>query len=146
MFEALQRTELQPMFIRSANNLILTSKGHLLHALHYVCSLYNWHLERGHLNREEITRTLFQSERDKLWKSLGYGLDDRGSISDRIWEFFFATGSKPALGPTHSYPTSTGCHFLGIKRPWREPYHSPPCSDQVKNAWSCTSTPQYVFI
>jgi hypothetical protein len=24
--------------------------------------------------------------------------------------------------------------------------HSPPSSSEVKNAWSCTSTPQYVYI
>jgi len=29
--------------------------------------------------------------------------------------------------------------------PGREPDHSPPCSTEV-NAWSCTSTPQYVFM
>jgi hypothetical protein len=31
-------------------------------------------------------------------------------------------------------------------RPGREAHHSPPSSAEVKNAWSCTSTPQYVFM
>jgi hypothetical protein len=35
---------------------------------------------------------------------------------------------------------------LGIKRPGREADHSLPSSSQVKNAWSYTSTPQYVFM
>jgi len=29
---------------------------------------------------------------------------------------------------------------LGLKRPRREAYHSPPSSAEVKNAWSYTST------
>jgi len=33
-----------------------------------------------------------------------------------------------------------------IKRSWREADHSPPSSSEVKNAWSCTSTPHYVFM
>jgi len=33
----------------------------------------------------------------------------------------------------------------GVKRPGREADHSPPSSAEVKNAWSCTSTPPYVF-
>jgi hypothetical protein len=34
----------------------------------------------------------------------------------------------------------------GVKRPDREADHSSPYSAEVKNAWSCTSTPQYVFM
>jgi hypothetical protein len=33
----------------------------------------------------------------------------------------------------------------GVKRPEREADHSPPSSAEVENAWSYTSTPQYVF-
>jgi len=29
----------------------------------------------------------------------------------------------------------------GIKRQWRETAHSPESSAEVKNKWSCTSTP-----
>jgi hypothetical protein len=36
--------------------------------------------------------------------------------------------------------------FPGIKRPRREADHSPPSSAEDKNAWSYTSTPQYVFM
>jgi len=34
----------------------------------------------------------------------------------------------------------------GIKRPGREAVHSPQCSADVKNAWNCSTTPQYVFM
>jgi hypothetical protein len=34
----------------------------------------------------------------------------------------------------------------GVKRPRREADHSPATSAEVKNAWSYTSTPQYVFM
>jgi hypothetical protein len=36
--------------------------------------------------------------------------------------------------------------LLGVKWPGREADHSPPTSVDVKNAWSYTSTPQYVFM
>jgi len=39
-----------------------------------------------------------------------------------------------------------GALFLGVKRPGHEADHSPPSSAEVKNAWSYTSTPQYVFV
>jgi hypothetical protein len=35
---------------------------------------------------------------------------------------------------------------VGIKRPGREADYSPPSSAEVKNEWSYTSTPQYVFV
>jgi hypothetical protein len=35
---------------------------------------------------------------------------------------------------------------LRVKRPGREADHSPPSSTEVKNAWSYTSSPQYVFM
>jgi hypothetical protein len=44
-----------------------------------------------------------------------------------------------------SYPMGTRDCFPGVKRPGREADHSPPYSAEVKNAWSYTSTPQYVF-
>jgi hypothetical protein len=34
-----------------------------------------------------------------------------------------------------------GALSLGLKRPGREADHSPPSSAEVKNAWSCISTP-----
>jgi hypothetical protein len=45
-----------------------------------------------------------------------------------------------------SYPMGTTDISLGIKRPEREADHSPPSSAEVKNAWSYTSIPQYVFM
>jgi hypothetical protein len=35
---------------------------------------------------------------------------------------------------------------LGVNRPGSEAEHSPLSSAEVKNAWSYTSTPQYVFM
>jgi hypothetical protein len=40
-----------------------------------------------------------------------------------------------------SYPMVTRDSFPGVQRPGREADHSPPCSSEVKNAWSYTSTP-----
>jgi hypothetical protein len=54
---------------------------------------------------------------------------------------------RPALGPTqpplHWVP---GALSLGVKRLRREADHSHPSSADVKNAWSYTSIPQYVFM
>jgi len=35
---------------------------------------------------------------------------------------------------------------LGVMQPGHETDHSPPPSVEVKNAWSYTSTPQFVFV
>jgi hypothetical protein len=78
---------------------------------------------------------------------LGYGLDDRGSFrykgSDGI--FLFTTSSKPALGLTQPpIQWVPGALTPGIKLSGCEAceaHHSPPSSAEVKNAWSCTSTP-----
>jgi len=51
--------------------------------------------------------------------------------------FFLATASRPALGPTQP-PIQW---ILGVKRPESEAGHSPPSSAEVMNAWSYTSTP-----
>jgi hypothetical protein len=56
--------------------------------------------------------------------------------------FLFTTASRTALGPTQPpIQCVTGALSLGVKRPGRESDHSPPSSDEVKNAWSYTSTP-----
>jgi hypothetical protein len=39
-----------------------------------------------------------------------------------------------------------GALSMGVKRPEHEADHSPSSSAEVKNAWSYTSTPRYVFI
>jgi hypothetical protein len=36
--------------------------------------------------------------------------------------------------------------FPRVKQLWREADHSPPPSAEVKNVWSYTSTPSYVFM
>jgi len=55
----------------------------------------------------------------------------------------FPIASRPALGPT----LPPGALTRSMKRPERdEPDHSPPTSAGFKNAWSYTSTPQYVFM
>jgi hypothetical protein len=58
--------------------------------------------------------------------------------------FLFATASRPALDTTQ--PMAKAAFFPGVKRPGREADHSPPSSAEVKNAWSYTSTLQYVFM
>jgi hypothetical protein len=54
----------------------------------------------------------------------------------------FATASSPALGPIQPpFQWVQGPHIPGVKRPWREADHSPPCNAEVKNVWSYTSIP-----
>jgi hypothetical protein len=53
------------------------------------------------------------------------------------------TGMGPTQPPTQ---WETGTLSRGVKRPGREANHSPVSSVKVKNGWSCTSTPQYVFM
>jgi hypothetical protein len=88
----------------------------------------------------------FPKSRDSSVRiALGYGLDDQGSrvripagpgnfsLHHRVQN---GSGAHPA-----SYRMGTRGFFLGVKRPARETDHSPPSSAEVKNAWSCTSTP-----
>jgi hypothetical protein len=82
--------------------------------------------------------------------ALGYGLDVRGSrvrFLAGLGIFFFTTASRTALEPTQPpIQWVQGVLSLGVKRPGREAGHSPPSSAEVKNEWSYTSTPQYVFM
>jgi len=61
--------------------------------------------------------------------------------------FFFATASRPDLGPI-KLPVQWVSQALspGIKRPRRGADHSPSSSVEIKNAWSSTSTPPRVFM
>jgi hypothetical protein len=74
-------------------------------------------------------------------------MDDRGSIPGKGRDFFtFATTPRPALASTQpSIQWVPGALPSGAKRQEREAHHSPSIAE-VKNAWSYTSTPQYVFM
>jgi hypothetical protein len=68
-----------------------------------------------------------------------------GSIFGRGMEFFFfATASRPAVGPTQppiqDVTRGGGALSPGVKRPSGEADHSPPSSAHAKNAWSYTHT------
>jgi hypothetical protein len=61
--------------------------------------------------------------------------------------FLFTTASRTALGPTQPpIQWVPGILSLGVKRPGREAGYSLPSSAEVKNAWSYTSSLQYVFM
>jgi hypothetical protein len=66
----------------------------------------------------------------------------RRCISYRIY-MHFSVALGLAQGPIQWVPGSLS---PGIKRPWREADHSPPSVAEIKNAWSYTYTPQYVFM
>jgi hypothetical protein len=77
------------------------------------------------------------------WTIVVLGFDSRR----RLGIFLFTTASRTALGPTQPpLQWVPGALSLGVKRPEREGDHSPPSSAEVKNSWSYTSTPQYVFM
>jgi hypothetical protein len=75
--------------------------------------------------------------------ALSYGSDDRVFESRQgLGNFPFTIAFIPALRSTQP-PIQWVSEdlFLGVKWPGREADHSPPSSDEVKNAWSYTSTP-----
>jgi hypothetical protein len=86
---------------------------------------------------------------NSVGKALGYGLGDRGSrvpFPARAGNFSLhciqnGSGAHPA-----SYPMGARDSFPGGKAAGREADHLLPSSAEVKNAWSYTSTPQYVFM
>jgi hypothetical protein len=73
-------------------------------------------------------------------------LRGRNSSSGRVKNFLFSTSSRPALEPTYPIQWVPGAVFQGVKRPGREPNHSPPNSAEVKKMWIYTSTPRYAFL
>jgi hypothetical protein len=67
--------------------------------------------------------------------------------SQRGLGIFLFTASRMALGPTQPpIQWVPGALSLGVKWLGCEADHSPPSSTEVKNVWSYTSTPQYVFM
>jgi hypothetical protein len=78
----------------------------------------------------------------------GYGVDDRGvGVRVPVGSIIFSTSSRPALGliqaPIQWIP---GTLSPGVKRPGREPGHSPPTTAEVKKMCIYTSTPPYAFM
>jgi hypothetical protein len=72
----------------------------------------------------------------------------RGSCPTRgVGIYLFTTAPRPALGPTQpSIQWVPGALSLGVKWLGREADHSPPCSAEITNALSYTSTPKYAFM
>jgi hypothetical protein len=75
---------------------------------------------------------------------LGYGMNVRGSIPGRNWEFFCSPPRPERLWGQPSL-LSNGYQglFPRVKGPEREADHSHPSSAEVKNAWSCTFASPY---
>lgn len=60
--------------------------------------------------------------------------------------FFSSKTFGPLLGPTQpAVELVLGAFTLGAKRPEREAEHLPQSNGEVKNKWSCTSTPSMCF-
>jgi len=63
------------------------------------------------------------------------------------WATGWMNRGSTALGPTQPpIQWATGALSLGVKRQGREAYHSPPSATEVKQVWSYTFTPPYVFM
>jgi hypothetical protein len=72
--------------------------------------------------------------------------NNRDLIPDRARIFLF-TMSRPALGLTQPpIQWLLGALSLGVKWPGHEADHSIPSRAKVKNVWSHTSTPPYIFL
>jgi hypothetical protein len=86
----------------------------------------------------------------KIGIVLSYLLVDRGSsfrFPAGAGKFLFTTVFRTALESTQPpIQWVRGALSLGVKWQGREADHSPPSSAEVKNAWSHTFTPQYVFM
>jgi hypothetical protein len=79
----------------------------------------------------------------RLWAG---GPTNLGSIPSRERDFIFSTTHTPILGPTEPIQWIPWVSSSGVKRPGHKIHHSCTYSADVKNAWSYTSTPSYVFM
>jgi hypothetical protein len=71
------------------------------------------------------------------------GFDSRRGLGISL----LTTASRTALGPTQPpIKWVPGVLSLGVQWQRREADHSPESSDEIMNAWSYTSAPQYVFM
>jgi hypothetical protein len=99
-----------------------------------------------------VQNDIFSSSRNSLQElsgiALGYGLDDRWFESrQNLGIFLFTTASRLALVSIQIHVQCVpGALSVGEKRQGSESDHSPPTSAEVKNTWSYTSSPQYVFM
>jgi hypothetical protein len=116
----------------------------LLYTLSQTCNFllsYNWAVHKEHfklnLNLQSVQR----------W-AMGWTIGVLGFYSRRgLGIFLFTTASRTALGLTQPpIQWVRGALSLGAKWPGHEADNSPPSSPEVKNAWSYTSTPLYVFM
>jgi hypothetical protein len=90
-----------------------------------------------------------KSHDSSVGMTLGYGLDDRGSrvrFPAGAGSFSLHRVQNGSEAHPGSYPMVPGTLYMEVKRPGREDDHSPPSSAEVKNTWSYTSTPQYIFM
>jgi len=85
--------------------------------------------------------------RRSLWKIVIVEAHPTG-IETRLWAD--RSGVWIPLGWADSRPALAPCGYSGsfprLPRPGREAYHSPPSSSEVKNEWSCTSTPPPIWL
>jgi hypothetical protein len=101
---------------------------------------------RLHLQGEEISSAITSKQGGRFYNDgLRAGLSGFDSRQRKI--LMFSTASRPTLGPSQPpIQCVTGAISPGVMRSGREADHSPPCSAEVKNTWTYTSTPPYVFM
>jgi len=105
----------------------------------YSClQVISWH----YIDRFYFFHSSLVSIVTRLWTGqLGLNSQQKQGI------FLLATASRPLLGPTQP-PIQWAPEAFppGIKQPGHEAYHLPPASVKIKNAWSYTYIPPYVFM
>jgi hypothetical protein len=90
----------------------------------------------------------FYTERSAVGIATGYGLDYREvgvlvPVGSRIFTSLYRL--ERLWGPPSLLFNGYWGSFPGVKRPRREPDHSPPASAEIKKTWIYTSTPPQVF-